>query len=217
MDQGMILLVDLSKIGSMTREVLGCFILSLLHLTAVSRANIPETQRKQFHIHCDEAHRFITDSLEDIIAETRKYRVSLMLSHQYLKQFTHQKTDAFSSVGSTIIFNVNKQDANYLCKDLQNKADVNDLISLELGEAIVRIGSEIVKIQTPRPAEISSTTFKERIIQESYKKYYQPAHEIRNWIYNRAQRWHQPFTPLGNEYRGLEQLSGSDFDFDEFD
>ncbi len=121
MDEGFILLVDLSKLGSMVRGILGCFILSLLHLTALSRSSISVNQRKQFHIHCDEAHRFMTDSLEDLIAETRKYKVSLSLAHQYMSQFGKRKTDAFSSVGSTIIFNVYSRDANYLIKDLQNK------------------------------------------------------------------------------------------------
>jgi hypothetical protein len=83
MDDSMILLVDLSSIGSMVREILGCFILSLIHLAALSRSTVPLDQRKQFHVHCDETHRFMTDTLEDLIAETHKYRVSLSLAHHY--------------------------------------------------------------------------------------------------------------------------------------
>ena len=72
-------------------------------------------------MHCDEAHRFMADSLEDLIAETRKYKVSLSLAHQYMSQFGRRKTDAFSSVGFTIIFNVDSRNAGYLVKDLQKK------------------------------------------------------------------------------------------------
>jgi type IV secretory pathway TraG/TraD family ATPase VirD4 len=152
MDEGMILLINLSNLGSMVREILGCFILSLLHLTALSRSSLPSNKRKQFHIHCDEAHRFVTDSLEDLIAETRKYNVSLSLAHQYISQFGQRKTDAISSVGSTIIFNLDSKDAGYMIKDLQKKATVDDIVALKKYEAIARIGTEIVRFKTRQPA-----------------------------------------------------------------
>jgi hypothetical protein len=216
MDEGMILLVNLSTIGSMVREILGCFILSLLHLTALSRSNIPITDRKQFHIHCDEAHRFLTDSLEDLIAETRKYAVSLSLAHQYMSQFGHRKTDAFSSVGSTIIFNVDTRDAHYLTKDLRGLVEVQDLISLEIGNAIARIGTDIVRIKTLPPLSIPNPNFRDRIIQESRRKYYKPAHEVQKWIHRRGDRWRQPFTPL---ISGASKEAGNEveeFTYDEF-
>ena len=72
MDNGMILLVNLSTIGSEVREILGCFILSLFHLTALGRSETPIKDRKPFHIYTDEAHRFVTEAMEDLIAETRK-------------------------------------------------------------------------------------------------------------------------------------------------
>ncbi|MFH1108393.1 MAG: type IV secretion system DNA-binding domain-containing protein [Planctomycetota bacterium] len=94
MDTGKILVVNLATIGSETREVLGCFMLSLLRLAAISRSDIPPAAQKRFHIYCDEAHRFITDSIEDLIEETRKYNVSLALAHQYMSQFSTRKSDA---------------------------------------------------------------------------------------------------------------------------
>ena len=170
MDEGMILLVNLSTVGSMVRGILGCFILSLLHLTALSRSSLPIADRKQFHIHCDEAHRFLTDTLEDLIAETRKYGVSLSLAHQYMSQFSQRKTDAFSSVGSTIIFNVDSRDAHYLTKDLRGLVEVDDLISLKLYSAIARIGTDIVRLETRPPLSIPNPNFRDRIIEESRRK-----------------------------------------------
>jgi hypothetical protein len=199
MDEGMILLVNLSTIGSMVRGILGCFILSMLHLTALSRSAIPREERKQFHIHCDEAHRFMTDTLEDLIAETRKYGVSLSLAHQYMSQFGQRKTDAFSSVGSTIIFNVDSRDARHLTKDLQGLVDVDDLISLEVGEAIARIGTDIVRLKTRPPLPVPTSHFRDRIIEESRKRYCKPAHEVRKWIRHRSGRWCDAFTPLTTE------------------
>ena len=177
MDEGMIFLTNLSTIGSKSREILGCFMLSLLHLTALSRSDTPHDKRKQFHIYCDEAHRFMTDALEDLIAETRKYSVSLTLAHQYISQFGSRKTDALSSVGSTIIFNIDKKDAQSLSKDLRNLVRLEDLITLETGEAIARIGTEIVRIKTPKPLKIPEGNNRERIIEVSRERYYKPADE----------------------------------------
>jgi len=215
MDEGMILLVNLSTIGSMVREILGCFILSMLHLTALSRSSTPIADRKQFHIHCDEAHRFLTDALEDLIAETRKYHVSLSLAHHYLSQFGPKKTDALSSVGSTIIFNVDTRDAQYLLKDLRGLVSVDDLTSLEVYHAIARIGTDIVRIKTRPPLPIPSPNFRDRIIEESHRKYYKPVHEIQKWIRRRGERWCEPFTPLIPEPSkaegGLEELRYDEF------
>jgi hypothetical protein len=152
--------------------------------------------RKQFHIHCDEAHRFLTDTLEDLIAETRKYGVSLSLAHQYMSQFSQKKTDAFSSVGSTIIFNVDSRDAHYLTKDLRGLVEVDDLISLKLYSAIARIGTDIVRLETRPPLSIPNPNFRDRIIKESRKNYYKPVQEVQKWIRRRGDRWRQPFTPL---------------------
>ena len=215
MDEGMILLVNLSGIGSMG-EILGCFILSLLHLTALSRSTLPIKERKQFHIHCDEAHRFMTDSLEDLIVETRKYAVSLSLSHHYLSQFSQKKTDAFSSVGSTIIFNVDSKDARYLIKDLRGLVKVDDITSLEVGNAIARIGTDIVRLKTHPPLPIPDLNFRDRIIDESRRKYYKPVHEVQKWVRLRGDRWRQPFTslvhgPSEGSDNGIEELTYDEF------
>jgi len=216
MDDGMILLVNLTNIGSMVRGILGCFILSLLHLAALSRSSIPIEDRKQFHIHCDEAHRFMTDSLEDLIAETRKYLVSLSLSHQYMSQFGRRKTDAFSSVGSTIIFNVDSKDAHYLTKDLRKLVGTNDIISLDVGEAIARIGTDIVRLEARSPLQIPKTHFKDRIITESRRKYYKPAHEVKKWIGRRNERWGSPHGPLSSAATENSDGEIKEFVYDEF-
>jgi hypothetical protein len=216
MEKGRILLVDLSSIGSKVRGILGCFILSLLHLTAISRSRIPIQQRKQFHIHCDEAHRFTTDSLEDLIAETRKYGVSLSLAHQFMSQFGKRKTDAFSSVGSTIIFNVDSRDANYLIKDLQKKVKVEDIVSLQVGEAIARIGTEIVRFKTNPPLPVPRKNFREQIIEESHRRYYKPAHEVQKWIRRRGDRWSKPFSSLICCSTKNDRYDSEEFVYDEF-
>ena len=216
MDEGMILLVNLSTIGPMVREILGCFILSILHLNALSRSSQPIADRKQFHIHCDEAHRFLTDTLEDLLVETRKYAVSLSLAHHYISQFGQSKIDALSSVGSTIIFNVDSRDANYLIKDLQGLVGVDDLTSLEVGNAIARIGTDIVRMETRPPLSIPTHHFRDRIIEESRRKYYKPVQEVKKWIQHRGERWGDPFIPLTQGPSGQREGDLEELAYDEF-
>lgn len=195
-DTGQILLVNLSTVGSETREILGCFMLSLLHLTALGRSDTPDADRRPFHIHCDEAHRFLTDALEDLIAETRKFNVSLTLAHQFMSQFGKRKTGALSGVGSTIIFNVDAKDAQYLRKDLLGKVEIDDLISLRLGQAIARIDTEIVRVRTHRPLDIPTDSCRDQILAASKSRFYRPAHEVRQIIRRRKDRWHETPPPM---------------------
>jgi len=192
MDEGMILLVDLSNLGTEVREILGCFLLTLMHQTALSRSSTPPEKRRPFHIHCDEAHRFVTDALEDIIAETRKFNVSLTLAHQYLSQLGPRKADALANVGTTIAFNIDAKDARHLKKDLRDMVEVEDLIKLKRGQAIARIGTEIVRFETLPPKEIPKNHFRERIIAESRRRYYRPVAQVMDEIRGRGKRWCPP-------------------------
>jgi hypothetical protein len=213
MDEGKILLINLSTIGSDEREILGCFMLSLLHQAALSRSELPPEMRRQFHIHVDEAHRFIaSDAIEDLISEPRKFGVSLTLAHHYLRQFGTKKIDALSSVGTTIIMNVDANDGRYLTKDLQKLVKSEDLITLEKGEAIARIGTDIVRFKTLGPLKIPERHFKEEIIRRSHAAYYKPVHIVRNRIRQRGRRWDKPFQPL--TAGGAENTE--EFTFEEF-
>jgi len=196
MDDGMIFLGNLSNLGTEVRGVLGGFLLTTMHTTALARSAVPPEQRRPFHIYLDEAHRFVTDSLEDMIAETRKYRVSLTMAHQYLRQFSSAKTDAVSSVGTAIVFNVDSKDAAYLTKDFQGLFDVKDILNLQLGQAIVRCGTEIVRITTPKPLEVPQNNCREQIIRCSRQRYCLPAPQVRQMIARRLERANKPFEPL---------------------
>ena len=167
MNQGMILLVNLSTVGPTVREILGCFILSLLHLNALNRSSLPRAERKQFDVYCDEAHRFMTDALEDLIAETRKFNVSLNLAHQYMSQFGQRKIDAFFQRGRHGDLQCDERDARFLTKDLRGKVKPEDMFNLEVAEAIARIGSEVVKFHLPPQLKADNMALREQIIQNS--------------------------------------------------
>jgi len=178
MDTGKILLVDLSGPGPETQALLGSFILSLFHIATLSRSDIPRDSRKDFHIYCDEAHKFLTTSFKDLIPESRKFRVSLTLAHQYLKQFEPDMRDAILTTGTKIIFNVDLHDANYLVKDLQGLVEPEELTGFGLGDAIAKIGNSIVKVRTLPPPKPLNPGFAQTIIDESHEKYYAPAQQL---------------------------------------
>ena len=217
MDDSMILLVNLSSVGSQIRDTLGSFILSLFHLTALCRADTPPEQRKLFQLYCDEAHRFLTDAVEDLIAETRKYNVGLTLAHQYLSQFGQKKTDALSSVGASIIFGVDARDAQYLLKDLRGEITREDLTNLDIGEAIARIGNEIVKIKTVQAHSNLNKKTMEKIITHSHQKYYKPVKQIQELL-REKQRRIEPVISTMNTILKKSQSEGEieEFVYDEF-
>jgi len=216
MDQGMIFLVNLSNVELIVRQVLGCFMLSFFHLNALARSSMPPRDRRQFYVHCDEAYQFTTDSLEYLIAETQKYGVSLSLAHQYFAQFDTRKVDAFSTVGSTIIFNVNIRDAQYLIRDLQGKISIEDIVTLKKWEAIARIDTDIVKIKTRPPLELPANNFRDRIIEESRRKYYRPIHEVKKWTRQQGSRLCSSIQPLSLSDEKMPNGEMNEFKYDEF-
>ncbi len=82
MDEGKVLLVNLAKgnLGEDTANLLGSLLISRFDLAALSRANIPENERRPFYLYADEFHNFTTQSISGMLSELRKYRLSMTLS-----------------------------------------------------------------------------------------------------------------------------------------
>lgn len=219
MNSGKILLLDLSNLGPDTRRIIGCFLLSFMYSTLLARNKKDPDNRRLFNIFCDEAHKLTTDALEDILAEARKFGVSLTLAHQYLSQFNQSQRDALSSVGSTIIFNVDINDARYLIKDLQGKVEPKDLATLETGEAIARIGTKVIKIKTPLPKTIPVRNSSVEIIERSRKTYCLPANQI--FAMDKGGKYGiKKQTAIGHSaaiVNGISNLDSASFTYDEFE
>ena len=218
MDSSKVLLLDLSNLGPDTKKILGCFLLSFLHNTLLARNKSDESNRKTFSIYCDEAHKLTTDTLENILAESRKFGVNLTLAHQYLKQFNISQRDALTSVGTTIIFNVDIADARYLVKDLQEKVVPKDLATLKTGEAIVRLNTDIIKIKTPPPKLIPKINYKDKIIQNSHDNYCSPFLEVRNFLKNNRRRLSkQDYSSMSLRKTEFNNSDDTSFIYDEFE
>ncbi|MCH9008278.1 ATP-binding protein [candidate division KSB1 bacterium] len=188
MNSGKILLLDVSNLGADTRGILGCFLLTFLYNSALFRNRLHPDARKTFSIYCDEAHKFTTDSLADLIAEGRKFGVNLTLAHQFLDQFKAEQRGALTSTGSTIIFNVDMADARYLAKELQGKVEPKELAMLKTGEAIARIYTDILKIRTRPPEPLPEQHFRDEIIENSRQLYCRKATEVREYLRKKQNR-----------------------------
>lgn len=121
MDQKKILLVNLSKgkTGDVNAELLGLIIVSKLQMAALTRADIPEDQRHDFFLYIDEFQNFITDSIATILSEARKYRLNLIIAHQYIGQLvknndTKIKEAVFGNVGTTMVARIGPEDVETL-------------------------------------------------------------------------------------------------------
>lgn len=117
MDEGKILLVNLAKgsIGEDTANLLGSLLISRFDLAALSRANIPESERSDYTLYLDEFHNFTTNSLVLMLSELRKYQLSLVLANQYLSQLEPSIRDGIlGNVGTLIVFRIGAMDAEFL-------------------------------------------------------------------------------------------------------
>jgi hypothetical protein len=133
MDEGKILLVNLAKgkIGEDTAALLGAMLVTKLGLAALSRADVPENQRLDFHLYVDEFPLFTTTSFAGMLSEMRKYRLCLTLAHQFLGQVEESVRDAIlGNAGTLISFRVGLSDAELLEKEFFPEFRANDLVSL---------------------------------------------------------------------------------------
>ncbi len=133
MDEGGILLVNLAKgkIGEDVAALLGALLVSRIGLTGLSRAAEPEAGRKDFYVYLDEFQSFTTLSLANMMSELRKYRVNLILAHQYLSQLDEKVRDAIlGNVGSTISFRLGLADAEIVGQEFWPEFSKEDLIGL---------------------------------------------------------------------------------------
>ena len=130
MDNKRILLVNLAKgrIGEDKANLLGSVLVTKLYLAALERQSIPEDERKDFYLYIDEFQNFSTDVFPSILSEARKYRLDLILAHQYIYQLSESvKHAVFGNVGTLIAFRVGNIDAKQLASEFLPTFDEHDL------------------------------------------------------------------------------------------
>jgi hypothetical protein len=156
MDEGKVLLVNLAKgkTGDDSSSVLGGLLVTALGLAAYSRADIPEAQRRAFFIYIDEFQNFTTLSIANMLSELRKYRVGMILAHQYLAQLDPDIRHAvLGNAGTLIIFRVGPEDAILLAREFDPLLTPLDLMNLPNYEIYLKLMID----GTPSPPFSAST------------------------------------------------------------
>ncbi|KAA3640907.1 MAG: type IV secretory system conjugative DNA transfer family protein [Bacteroidetes bacterium] len=133
MDEKKIVLVNLSKghLGADVAKILGALFITSIASAAFSRVDTPEESRIPFIVYMDEFHNFTTLSLVNMFSELRKFKVGMVLAHQYLHQLDEKiKRAILGNIGTIISFRIGTEDAMYMSKEMYPEFDVEDFINL---------------------------------------------------------------------------------------
>ena len=152
MDEGKVLLVNLSKgrTGEINAKLLGLIIVSKIQMAALSRADIPESERKHFYLYVDEFQNFITDAFASILSEARKYHLNLIIAHQYLGQLTQAagaqgagsqdlRDAVFGNAGTFVTFRTGAEDAEFLAKEFSPTFNEFDLVNIDRFNVYIKL------------------------------------------------------------------------------
>ncbi len=195
MDNNKILIVNLSKgkIGEDAMRLLGGMIVTKIQLAAMERVDIPEEERKDFYLTVDEFQNFVTESFANILSEARKYRLNLLVAHQYISQLVFEGNSTvrdaiFGNVGTIISFRVGAEDAEFLEKEFQPVFEANDIVNLPkyniyLKLMIDGIAGDAFSATALPPIDISETVDNEhKVIRVSRERYAKGREEIEEKI-----------------------------------
>ena len=183
MDEGKIMILNLSKglIGEDASALLGAMMITKIQLAAMSRVNIQENERKEFYLYVDEFQNFATDSFANILSEARKYRLGLILAHQYIGQLisdssTRVKDAVFGNVGTMIVFRVGAEDAEFLEKEFSPEFMATDLVGLGFAQIYLKLmidgfASRPFSAITLPPIQREEKSHREKIIKVSRERY----------------------------------------------
>ena len=142
MDKGKILLINLSKgeLGEINSNLLGMIFVARLFTSALSRISVDESERRDFYLYVDEFQNFATDTFASILSEARKFRLNLNITNQYIAQIQEPIRDAIiGNVGTLVCFRVGVPDAEFMVKEFETIADVNDLTNIDAFNAYVKM------------------------------------------------------------------------------
>src|SRR3989339_500138 len=133
MDNRKILLINISKgaLGENVASILGSLILNSISFSAFSRIDVYEMNRVPFFVYLDEFQNYTTLTLVNMLSELRKFKLALIMAHQYLAQLTDEIRDAvLGNVGTVISFRLGVSDASYFAKQYYPVFDIVDIINL---------------------------------------------------------------------------------------
>jgi len=182
MDEQKILVINLSKgrIGDTNTSLLGSMIITKIYLAAMSRAEVSASRMgglPNFYFYVDEFQSFANETFADILSEARKYKLALIIAHQYIAQMEEKVRDAvLGNVGTSISFRVGPIDAELLEKVFSPQFTQTDLVNLGMAQIYLTlmindIGSQPFSARTLAPIPRSPVNFRNDAIEWSRKTY----------------------------------------------
>ena len=185
MDNKKILLVNLSKgrLGDINANLIGLLVVNKIQMAALSRVDMYGKKMEDFFLYIDEFQNVTTDSIESILSEARKYRLSLTVAHQYIAQLEDNIKDAvFGNVGSMAVFRVGAEDAQFVESKFKPVFTAADIMKIDNHNAYI---SMLINGQPTKPFNIATfpppqgiPAAVEKIKELSYLKYGRDREEV---------------------------------------
>jgi len=183
MDSQKIILINLSKgrIWELNAQLLWMIIVSQVYNAAMSRADIPEKERKDFYLYVDEFQNFVSWTFADILSEARKYRLALIMAHQYIAQLEWDKKEwwgkssvkdaVFGNTGTLQSFKVGAPDAEFLEKEYAPVLSPQDIIWIANYKAYLKLNIDNATSRVFNIATIWTQDYKNEKIGSILKEY----------------------------------------------
>ena len=161
MNEQKILFMNLSKgaTGDINSKLLGLIIVAKIQMGALQRQKMDKEDRKDFFLYIDEFQNYVTESIESILSEARKYRLSLNIAHQYLSQIdtsgqkkgVNLKDAVFGNVGTMMSYKIGAQDAEPMSKEFAPAFTDQDLVNIDKYKAVMKLS---IDTQPSKPFSI---------------------------------------------------------------
>lgn len=171
-DEKKILLINLSKgkIGELNSSLIGMVFVGKILMSALSRVDTLEENRHNFYLYIDEFQNFITDSIAVILSEARKYKLNLIIAHQYITQLIDKgderiKDAVFGNVGTFVSFRIGVKDAEIIAKQFAPIFSEYDLVNIPAYNAYIKL-----LIDNYNPPAFSMLTIKRDEPNENFVK-----------------------------------------------
>lgn len=198
MDNRKILIMNLSKglVGETNMRLLGSMLTTRIFLGAMSRANLSERELKRspkFYFYVDEFQNFANETFSEILSESRKYNLNLVIAHQYIEQMEEEVAAAvFGNVGTTIAFRVGPFDAEKLEVVFAPEFETEDLVNLGFAQIYLTlmidgIGSRPFSAVTIPPIERPPRSYRAEVVASSRAQFSHPRTEVETKINSELQ------------------------------
>lgn len=193
MDQKKILIINLSKgrVGETNATLLGSMLVTKIYLAAMSRADVSSVNMQSlpnFYFYVDEFQNFANESFSDILSEARKYKLNLIIAHQYVEQMEEEVRDAvFGNVGTTVAFRVGPFDAETLETVFAPQFEATDLVNLGFAQIYLTlmidgVGSPPFSATTLPPFDTTPEDNTQKVLQSSREQFAKPRPEVEKVI-----------------------------------